>query len=300
MTSSPDGPRPPDRSDLSAKPAEGYDAWLDRVRRAAVIDPELAHAERLRMSVEDQRRREAARRFSAQAANASRWLLGFLAALGVSVVLLLLTGLTGWIAVACAIGSAASAAAYALARQQERSGLAGGAPGPAPTLRQAVLVTELDESCREMLAREQRTIAEVISSEIYHERPEARQADEAALRSIEWRAAVNLRDLTLRRAQHDAIPVRGHDTAGVLEKHQRQLTAAQEAAAAQVKAIESLAARVKRAELERSDSETAIKAARLDGGYQDLEAGIAAVELAIEEIGNLADKVAPPGEAEPG
>jgi len=59
-----------------------------------------------------------------------------------------------------------------------------------------VLLTELDESCLEMLAREQRVIAEVISSDIYRGRQEARQADEATLRSNEWRAAVNLRDLT--------------------------------------------------------------------------------------------------------
>jgi|GEM_PF-4761243 hypothetical protein len=300
MTSSLKGPRPPDRSDLSARPAEGFDAWLDRVRRVAVIDPELADAERLRMAVEHQQRREAARRCARRAAGASRWLLGFLAALGVSVLLLLLTGLTGWIAVACAIGAAASGAAYTLARQQERSAVTWDAPGPAPSLRQAVLLTELDESCLEMLAREQRVIAEVISSDIYRGRQEARQADEATLRSNEWRAAVNLRDLTLRRAQHDAIPVPGSDTAKVLGEHQRQLTAAQDAAAAHARAIESLAARVKRAELERNDSETAIKAARLDGGYQDLEAGIAAVELAIEDIEDLADKIAPADEAEPG
>jgi len=57
---------------------------------------------------------------------------------------------------------------------------------------------------------------------------------------------------------------------------------------------------VKRAELERNDSETAIQSGRLDGGYQDLEAGIAAVELGHRDIEDLADKIAPADEAEPG
>jgi hypothetical protein len=299
MTYSLNGPRQPGRSDLSAKAGEGFGAWVERVRRAAVIDPELADQERRRMAAEDQQRREAARRFNRRAARALRWLLGFLAALGASALLYSLTGLTGWIAVACAIASAASLAAYALATQQERSAVAMAAPGPVPSLHQAVLLTELDETCRELLEREQRAIAEVISSGIYRGREQARQADEAVLRWNEWQAAVNLRTLTLRRAQHDAIPVLGNETAGVLDGHQRHLTAAEDAAAANVKEIESLAMRVKRAELERSDQENAIKASRLDGDYEDLGAGIAAVELAIGEIRSLTDKIAPPDAAEP-
>jgi hypothetical protein len=299
MTYSLDGPRPPGRSDLSAKPGEGFAAWLERVRRAAVIDPELADQERRRMAAEDQQRREAAGRYKRRAAIASRWLLGALAALGATALLYFLTGLTGWIAVACAIASAASLAAYALATRQERSAVAMAAPGPVPSLHQAVLLTELDETCRELLEREQRAIAEVISSGIYRGREQARQADEAVLRWNEWQAAVNLRTLTLRRAQHDAIPVLGDETAEVLDGHKRHLTAAEDAAAANVREIESLAARVKRAELERSDQENAIKASRLDGSYEDLGAGIAAVGLAIGEIRSLTDKIAPPDAAEP-
>jgi hypothetical protein len=299
MTYSQNGPRQPDRSDLSAKPGEGFGAWVERVRRAAVIDPELADQERRRMAAEDQQRREAAGRYKRRAAIASRWLFGALAALGASALLYFLTGLTGWIAVACAIASAASLAAYALATRQERAAVAMAAPGPVPSLHQAVLLTELDKTCRELLEREQRAIAEVISSGIYRGREQARQADEAVLRWNEWRAAVNLRTLTLRRAQHDAIPVLGNETAGVLDGHQRHLTAAEDAAAANVREIESLAVRVKRAELERSDQENAIKASRLDGSYEDLGAGIAAVELAIGEIRSLTDKIAPPDAAEP-
>ena len=63
MTYSLDGLRQPGRSDLSAEPGEGFGAWLERVRRAAVIDPELADQERRRMAVEDQRCREAAGQF---------------------------------------------------------------------------------------------------------------------------------------------------------------------------------------------------------------------------------------------
>jgi hypothetical protein len=172
-------------------------------------------------------------------------------------------------------------------------------PGPAPGPHQAVLLTELDEPRRELLTREQRAIDEVISSVLYDGHEEARQAVEAQLRRIEWQAAVNLRTLTLRQAQHDAIPVLGRKTAEKLDGHQGHLTAAEEAAAAEVKALESLAARVKRAELERSDQENAIKAARLDGSYQDLGASVAAVELAIGEIRSLADGIAPPDDAEP-
>jgi hypothetical protein len=299
MTYSLNEPRQPGRSDLSAKAGEDFGAWVERVRRAAVIDPELADQERRRMAAEDQQRREAARRFNRRAASALRWLLGSLAALGASALLYFLTGLTGWIAVACAIASAASLSAYALATRQERAAVAMAAPGPVPSPHQAVLLTELDETCRELLEREQRAIAEVISSSIYRGREQARQADEAVLRWNEWQAAVNLRTLTLRRAQHDAIPVLGNETAGVLDGHQRHLTAAEDAVAANVREIESLAARVKRAELERSDQENAIKASRLDGNYEDLGAGIAAVELAIGEIRSLTDKIAPPDAAEP-
>jgi hypothetical protein len=299
MTYSLNGPRQPGRSDLSAKPGEGFGAWVERVRRVAVIDPELADQERRRMAAEDQQRREAAGRFKRRVVRALRWLLGSLAALGASALLYFLTGLTGWIAAACAIASAASLAAYALATRQERSAVAMAAPGPVPSLHQAVLLTELDETCRELLEREQRAIAEVISSGIYRGRQQARQADEAVLRWNEWQAAVNLRTLTLRRAQHDAMPVLGNETAGVLDGHQRHLTAAEDAAAANVREIESLATRVKRAELERSDQENAIKASRLDGSYEDLGAGIAAVELAIGEIRSLTDKIAPPDAAEP-
>ena len=299
MTYSLNGSRQPGRSDLSAKPGEGFGAWVERVRRVAVIDPELADQERRRMAAEDQRRREAAGRFKRRALRAMRWLLGSLAAFGVSALLYFLTGLTGWIVVACAISSAASLAAYALATRQERSAVAMAAPGPVPSLHQAVLLTELDQTCRELLEREQRAIAEVISSDIYRGREQARQADEAELRRNEWQAAVNLRTLTLRRAQHDAIPVLGDETAEVLDGHQRHLTAAEDAAAANVKEIESLATRVKRAELERSDQENAIKASRLDGSYEDLAAGIAAVELAIGEIRSLTDKIARPDTAEP-
>lgn len=299
MTYSQNGTRQPGRNDLPAKPGEGFAEWAARVRRAAVIDPELADQERRRMAAEDQQRREAAAQFRRHAAIASRWLLGSLAALGASALLYFVTGLTGWIATACAIATAAILAAYARAARQERSALAMAAPGPVPSMHQAVLFTELDETCRELLEREQQAIAEVISSGIYHERQEAQQADEAMLRRNEWQAAVNLRNLTLRRAQHDAIPVLGSETAGVLDGHQRYLIAAQDAAVANVREIESLAARVKRADLQRCDQENAIRAARLDGSYEDLGAGIAAVELAIEEVRCLTDKIAPPDAAEP-
>jgi hypothetical protein len=299
MTDSQNGLNQPARSDLSAKPGEGFGAWIERVRRGGVIDPELADQERHRMAAEDQRGREAAERFKQHAVKALRWLSGSLAAFGVSVLLYLLTGLTGWIAVACAISSAASLAAYALATRQERSATAMAAPGPVPGLHQMVLHTELDETSRELLKREQQAIAEVLSSSIYRGREQDRQATEAELRWHEWRTAASLRTLSLRRAQHGAIPVLGNKTAGVLDGQQRHLAAAEDAIAAYVREIESRAARVKRAELERDDQENAIKAARLDGSYQDLRAGIAAIDLAIGEIRNLSDKIDPPDDAEP-
>jgi hypothetical protein len=276
---------------------ESFGAWLERVRRVAVIDPELADSERRRMAAQDQQRREAARQSGQRAAVVLRWLLGSLTALVASALLYFLTGLTGWIAAVCAIASVASGAAYVLAAQQ-RSAIAMAAPAPGPGLQQAVLLTELDEPSRELLEREQRAIAAVTSSGIYRDRGEALQADEATLRWNEWQLAVRLRTLTLRRAQHDAIPVLGNQTAGVLDGHQQHLTAAENALAANVTEVESLADLAKRAELQRSDQENAIKAARLDGSYQDLGAGIAAVELAIEEIRSLTDKISPPDAAE--
>lgn len=298
MTYSANGARQQGRHDLPAKPGESFAAWTERVRHSAVIDPELVSEERRRMAAGDQRRREAAGQSRQRAATASRLTLGCLAAFCVSALLYFVTGLTGWIAVAFAIASTASLAAYALATRPRRPA-AMITPGPAPGPHQAVLLTELDEPRRELLTREQRAIDEVISSVLYDGHEEARQAVEAQLRRIEWQAAVNLRTLTLRQAQHDAIPVLGRKTAEKLDGHQGHLTAAEEAAAAEVKALESLAARVKRAELERSDQENAIKAARLDGSYQDLGASVAAVELAIGEIRSLADGIAPPDDAEP-
>jgi len=297
MTYSANGTRQPGRHDLPAKPGESFAAWTERVRRAAVIDPELVSEERRRMAAQDQRRRETAGQSRRRAATASRLTLGCLAAFCVSALLYFVTGLTGWIAVAFAIASTASLAAYALATRPRSAAMV--TPGPAPGPHQAVLLTELDEPRRELLTREQRAIDGVISSGLYDGREEARQAVEAQLRRIEWQAAVNLRTLTLRQAQHDAIPVLGRKTAEKLDGHQGHLTAAEEAAAAEVEALESLAARVKRAELERSDQENAIKASRLDGSYQDLGASVAAVELAIGEIRSLADGVAPPDDAEP-
>jgi hypothetical protein len=280
-------------------PGEGFGAWVERVRRAAVIDPELVGQERRRMAAEDQHRREAAERFKRRAARALCWLLGSLVAFGASAVLSFVTGLTGWIAAACAIASVASLATYALATRQERSALARATPGPVPSLRQAVLYTELDETCRESLQRAQRAIAEVLSSGSYDGRPLAWQADEATLRRNEWQVAVSLRTLSLRQAQHDAIPVLGNKTAGVLDGHQRHLTAASDALTATVREIESLEVQVRRVELECSDQENAIKASGLDGSYEDLGASTAAVELATEEIRNLKDKIAPPDAAEP-
>ena len=164
MTYSLNGPRQPGRSDLSVRAGESFGAWLERVRRVAVIDPELADSERRRMAAQDQQRREAARQSAQRAAVALRWLLGSLTALVVTALLYFLTGLTGWIAAVCAIASVASGAAYVLAAQQWRSAIAMAAP--APDLRQAVLLTELDETCRELLEREQRAIAEVIAGYI--------------------------------------------------------------------------------------------------------------------------------------
>jgi hypothetical protein len=299
MTYSPNEPSRPGRGDLPAKPGEGFAAWLERVRRVAVVDPELAAQERHRMAAEDQRRREAAERLKRVADSALRWLLGSSAAFVVSLLLYLLTGLTGWIAVACAIASAASLAAYAVATRQRRSAAALAAPGPVPGLGQAVLLTELDDTCRELLGRAQRGIAEVLSSGIYLGREEDRQAAEARLRLTEWQVAVELRRITIRQAQHDATAAPGNQTAGVLDGHQRHLTAAHDAVTAYVREIESLVTKVKRAELERSDQETAIKASRLDGSYQDLGAGVAAVELAIGEIRDLTGTIAPPDAGEP-
>jgi hypothetical protein len=63
---------------------ESFGAWLERVRRVAVIDPELADSERRRMAAQDQQRREAASQSGQRAAVALRWLLGSLTALVVT------------------------------------------------------------------------------------------------------------------------------------------------------------------------------------------------------------------------
>ena len=220
MNYSADGARQQGRHDLPAKPGENFAAWTERVRHSAVIDPELVSEERRRMAAGDQRRRETAGQSRQRAATASRLTLGCLAAFCLAALLYFVAGLTGWIAFAFAIASTASLAAYALATRPRRPA-AMITPGPAPGPHQAVLLTELDAPRRELLTREQRAIDEVISSGLYDGREEARQAVEAQLRRIEWQAAVNLRTLTLRQAQHDAIPVLGRKTAEKLDASAR-------------------------------------------------------------------------------
>lgn len=299
MTYSGDKSRQPYQSDLSARPREGFDVWMARVRRAAVIDPEFADQEQRRMAAEDQRRRAAAEQSEQVAAKVMRWLLGSLAALGLSVVLYYLTGLTGWIIAVCAVASAASLAAYPLATRRGWSAAALAAPGPVPDVRQAVLLGELDEACRERMARVQRAVTAVVSSSIYANRPADRQADEMQLRRHEWQAAVILRNITLRRAQHDATLVLGKETADVLDRHQRYLADTEQAVAGLIDNLEALAARVKRREVEDRDRENAFEASGRDGSYQDLGASAAAIELTKEEIRDLADKIAPADDDEP-
>jgi|SRR5579875_2960090 len=299
MTYPQDEPRQPGRSDLSAEPGEGFSEWIARVRRTAVIDPEFIAQERRRMAAEDQQNRVAAERFIAQVTKASRWLTGSLAALGVSALLYFLAGLTGWIAVVCAAASVASLAAYALGTWQERSAAAIAASGPAPSRHQAVLLTELDETRRDLLERAQRAITEVLSSSMYRDRQEDRQADEVKLRETEWRLADRLRTLTLRQAQHDAVPVLGKETASVLHEHQRHLTTVENAVATNLGEIEALAVEVKRQEAKLNDQENAIRAARMDSSYQDLGASTAAVELATDEIRDMISKLASSDDAEP-
>jgi hypothetical protein len=286
------GPHQPYRDEVSAMPGEDFDAWVGRVRSFAVIEPGLLAEEQRRLAAEAQRRGEMAGRSRRRVVKAVRWLDASLLALGASVVLHYLTGLSWWLVTASGVAIAVSTGAVALAKRLERSDSASAAPGPALGRDQLVRIAEVDGSCRELLTRAQRAIDEVLSSTVYSRNLLDQSAGEAALRRQEWETADALRNITSLRAESDANPAVGPQTAEVREPQQRALTTAQEYMAARVSATERYAAQVKIADAAFIDYEGAIKASDLNDRYLDLLARTAADEHAIEELRGLTEQAA--------
>src|ERR1022692_768728 len=284
------GSHQPYRDDVSAMPGEDFDAWVRRVRSVAVIEPGLLAEEQRRLAAEAQRRGEMAGRSRRRVVKAVRWLDASLLAVGASVVLHYLTGLSWWLVAASGVAIAVSTGAAALAKRLERSDSASAAPGPVLGRDQLVRIAEVDGSCRELLTRAQRAIDEVLSSTVYSRNLLDQSAGEAALRRQEWETADALRNITSLRAESDANPAVGPQTAEVREPQQRALATAQEYIAARVSATERYAAQVKIADEAFIDYEGAIKASDLNDRYLDLLARTAADEHAIEELKGLTEQ----------
>lgn len=289
------GPPQPHRDDVSAMPGEGLDAWVRRVRRFAVVDPGLLARERDRLAGQAQQRGELAERSRQRMRIAARWLAGSLLALCVSLVLHALTGLSSWVAVACAVACGVGAGAAAFSFGPGRSGST--VPALAPGRSELVRIAELDGLSRELLARVQQAIDQVLSSTVYHRNLLDQSAGDAVLRRHEWETAAAVREITSLRAALDASPVEGPKTAAVLESQRRALAIAQDHMAARVGAIEKYAAQVKAADAALRDCKGAIRAAGLNARYLDLVARTAADEHAIEEMTGLTEQAAAAAQA---
>jgi hypothetical protein len=283
------GPRQPYRDEVSAMPGEDFDAWVRRVRSFAVIEPGLLVAEQRRRAAEAQRRTEMAGRSRRRVVKAVRWLNASLLALAASVVLHYLTGLSWWLATASGVAAAVSTGAMALTKRREQSDSASAGPGPALGRDQLVRIAEIDGSGRELLTRAQRAIDQVLSSTVYSRNLLDQSAGEAALRRQEWDTADALRNITSLRAESDANPAVGPQTAEVREPQQRALATAQEYIAARVSATERYAAQVKIADAAFIDYEGAKKASDRNDRYLDLLARTAADEHAIDELQGLTE-----------
>jgi hypothetical protein len=150
----------------------------------------------------------------------------------------------------------------------------------------------LDQQCRQLLLRAQRSISSVLSSQVYaselHGTP-----PEGVLRQHEWEIAVALRDITELRAEHASTATGrrpGPMTAAVLESHQRALELAWDAITSRVGALESYAEQVEAADAAQQDWRIALKASGLNDRYLDLVARTAADEHAIAEISSMTEQ----------
>jgi hypothetical protein len=148
----------------------------------------------------------------------------------------------------------------------------------------------LDQPERLLLARAQQAVATVLYSDV--RAVGLLEADEPALRRHEWEIAVAMRDLTEMRTLTPADTAAGAITAAVLDAQRRALVLAAEGALSRVTALERYAELVATADAAHIDWEMALHRAGLNDKYRELVARTAADELAVVELGELADRAA--------
>jgi hypothetical protein len=153
--------------------------------------------------------------------------------------------------------------------------------------------SDLDDPCRELLLRAQRTIATVLGSEVYASDVLDHAAGEMVLRRHEWDIAAALREITRLRAElaaSAAVGGAGPMAAAVLDSQQRAITLARDATEARVGALESYAVQVQAADAAQQDWLSALRLSGLNSQYLDLVARTAAGEHALAEITGLTEQ----------
>ena len=153
--------------------------------------------------------------------------------------------------------------------------------------------SDLDDPCRELLLRAQRTIATVLGSEVYASDMLDHAAGEMVLRCHEWDIAAALREITRLRAElaaSAAVGGAGPMAAAVLDSQQRAITLARDATEARVGALESYAVQVQAADAAQQDWLSALRLSGLNSQYLDLVARTAAGEHALAEIAGLTEQ----------
>jgi hypothetical protein len=151
-----------------------------------------------------------------------------------------------------------------------------------------VLPHELDPTSRLLLARAQVAIETINGSDVRE--AGLLEADEPVLRRHEWEIACAVRELSAVRALPTATA--GAMTAAVLAAQQRALALAEESIAGRIGALERYADQVAAADAAHRDWHGAMRQAGLNDRYLDLVARTAADELAVAELGDLADQAA--------
>jgi hypothetical protein len=160
---------------------------------------------------------------------------------------------------------------------------------------QLVKSSTLDTSCKVMLARAQRAIKDVLTSEVYTDNQLEHAVAEPTLRSHEWAVAVDLRDITTLR--NEQAKVRRTQAGSGLGPLTQAVIHAQDDALQQkldgiesvVGAMEKYADHVKAADRARSDWQSASQLAKLNTKFTDLVAGTAADEVHLREAEDMAE-----------
>ena len=159
------------------------------------------------------------------------------------------------------------------------------------------LALELD--CRRLLARAQRAIATIVTSQVYTGDLQA-AVEEPVLRRHEWHIAVALRDITellLELVSGYGGGAAGPMTTTILLSQNRAIALARDATTARILSLEILAAQVAAADAARRDWETAHRMAANNDKYRDLVARTAADQHATMEITGLAEQAAEAAQA---